>query len=656
MKTGLSRISPLLLSATLTFGQGPGFAEGLDWADEAALLARIAHEFKGAEGTFQHERLVLRASACARLVSFLRLQRAHGDRDAMARCLVRLGEGDLMEFRRYFEEEFASWRDYPTAPGVKPVVLNVRDFGATGNGEADDAEAFARAVDAIRALGGAPSVLRIPPGTYLLKSPSLVDGRRPFNLDASSLTNCIVEGASPESTALVFGTYNASGVSFDRAKNATLRNVHLYYAETPFSQTKVLSFDKAQRWAVVRHEPGTLKPTDARFRQGSQRTQCCGQFDADGKQLYGQANVFFSLQAEDLGDGLYRVHFADHPSWRHVDVPVGSILVLPDRDNRYQAIRATDARLCNFENVWISNSRSGAFTVAGGWMITGWKCRVRPRAPNLVLSTNADAFFNSRGTHLAHCDFGHMNDDGANSFAPGRMIRSISEDRRSIVHAPGVRRRNPGDRVALIRPTDGRYLAVLEIASSTTRKDGEAECGVTTFTERIPDEVRSMDDLGMGGVTSAERQEIVRGFKSPSEFPDQVYFPMAQGVGYVVVDNDFHDLRNIAIQVQCPNAIIAGNRISRVAKAISMSCLTDWIEGPAPYNVSIRDNEISEVVDGIRTSFRLAQGASSAETPFRGIELANNVMTNLPLARHAILLRNAKDVTVRGVGRECVEW
>lgn len=607
---------------------------------------RLLQALDGREETFQYDRVRWRLLARDRLLDFIRDQR--GRTDETARLMVRQAEGDLEELDRYFAEELECWRMYPSAPGVKPRVLDFAEFGEVGDGKTDSAPAFARAFAAVRALKGAPSILRIPSGRYLVRGNFEIPGFRLFNLDASSLTNCIIEGASPESVEIIFGTYDASGISLMGCKNTTLRNVHLYYDETPFSQGTVLAFDKTNRWAIIRHEPGTLKPTDSRFRKGVQDTQCCGQFDEKGRRLYGSANVFFDLRAEDLGDDLYRIHFADHPSYPHVQIPVGSTLVLPDRNNRYQAVRATGARLCNFENVWITNSRSGAFTVSGGWMITGWKCRVFPHSPNLVLSTNADAFFNSRGTHLAHCDFHHMNDDGANSHATGKMVKSISEDRRTIIHAPCSPRRNRGDRVVLLRPMDGRLLGVFEIASAgKVRVDG-SWYDSTTFTERVPDDLKPMDELGMGELTSQERSQITRGFKKLDRHPDQIYFPMADGVGYVVFDNDFHDNRNLAIQIQCPNAIVVSNRISRVSGAIAMSCLTDWMEGPAPYNVLIRGNEISEVSSCVRTIFTLADGGASKETPFRGIEVVDNVMTNLPSVRRVISLRNATAAVVVG--------
>lgn len=594
---------------------------------------------------------MLRRQARDRLVTFLAEESRNGD--PLSQMTVRLGNADLREFESYFEEEDRAWRSYPYNQQVRPTRMSVSDFGAVGDGVSDESAAFGKALSAIRALGGRPSVLEIPKGRYLLRSPARPGmgdaGGVLVNLDASGLTNCVIEGHSMESTEIIFGSYQASGVSLARSWNSTLRKVHLHYAETPFCQGTVRAFNKKERWAEIKREPSTLKPTDPRFRlsEFSQKTQCCGQFDSSGKKMYSVPNVFFNLDAEDLGDDVFRVHFSEHPAFPGAEMPVGSILVIPDRDNRFAAVHAPRSRLCNFEEVRVSNSRAGAFTVSGGWMVTGWKCEVSPLNRGLVLSTNADAFFNSRGTHLAHCHFHHMNDDAANSLSVGATILSISEDRRTVVHRAKVDRRRKGDLVVFIRPTDGRYLCVMEIAESGWKTIDGVGYHTETFTEPIPDGVLSNESVGGREMTASERARMTRGFVRIANQADQVYFPMAFGVGYVVYDNDFHDIRNLGVQVQCPNALVISNRIARVSGGIHLSCLTTWAEGPAPYNVLVRGNRLDELENAVCTTFGTVTGRPAVDDPYRGICIEDNAMNDIA-AKVPIRLENCKGACVKG--------
>lgn len=70
---------------------------------------------------------------------------------------------------------------------------SVRDFGARGNGEADDAEAIQQAVDA------SPGELYFPPGTYRLGKPIVVelDKVGPLSILGSSAARVVMAGAGP---------------------------------------------------------------------------------------------------------------------------------------------------------------------------------------------------------------------------------------------------------------------------------------------------------------------------------------------------------------------------------------------------------------------------------------------------------------------------
>lgn len=53
--------------------------------------------------------------------------------------------------------------------GPGPAVLNLRSFGAVGDGVADDGPALQRALDALATAGG--GTLQVPPGTYAIATP-----------------------------------------------------------------------------------------------------------------------------------------------------------------------------------------------------------------------------------------------------------------------------------------------------------------------------------------------------------------------------------------------------------------------------------------------------------------------------------------------------
>ena len=93
-----------------------------------------------------------------------------------------------------------------TSPAPSGSTVNVRDFGAKGNGLADDSPAFDRAIEALPASGG---TVLVPAGTYLLK-PRFLSPVRPLSLIEKS--NIAIVGQGMDSTILkmVNGSYPGS--------------------------------------------------------------------------------------------------------------------------------------------------------------------------------------------------------------------------------------------------------------------------------------------------------------------------------------------------------------------------------------------------------------------------------------------------------------
>ena len=370
--------------------------------DLADLRKRIPEIFKGAETSFQRERFEKKLEAAERLASLPE----H----------TMLMQAELDEFRDYFRRALAHWANDPLNPAVKPVVLDVKDFGAKGDGKTDEIPAFDRAVRAVRALGGKPSVLKVGAGDYLFGAPGADWKGRPANVDFSCVTNCALMGESPEKVRFVYGLYAAHGLSYARSANVTVMNVDCRWAERPFSQTVVESYDPKTCSAVVRWQPGTLKPDDPRYRR-AKHTQVCCVFGADGKKVLDRGHSpFFDLRADDLGGGRYRVYFdAKRPGVANFRPKAGDCIILPDRDNACAGTMGYASEFCNFSHVWYRNARSSAISAGGAFYVSASHCRTFPEGEGIVFSSNADTFYNDRGSFLAHCEFHHMCDDGAMS-------------------------------------------------------------------------------------------------------------------------------------------------------------------------------------------------------------------------------------------------
>lgn len=600
--------------------------------DFAKMRALVPREFKGCADTMQCERILKRLEIAERLIGFTEGQLKKGDVSSIG--MAELGLADLKRFTEYFVKEIWMWRKYPLNPAVKPEIFNVRDFGAVGDGKANDSQAFAKAIAAAKAQNGKPAVIEIPAGDYWLqdriKCPDMPwDRNMAAHVVFDSLTNCVVRGVAPDKVNLILGTYDLAGTLSYRCENTTFANVNMYYAETPFCQGTVLDKDMSPEagWAIIQHEPGTLLPTDEKFKTTT--IPVCSQFTAEGKQVL-KPNLFYANRADDLGGGKFKVYFdTDQSAFRNhaADVLIGGRLILPNRNDVIESNRARLSEYCNYENVWVRNSRCAAFSIAGGISMTGYKCRVFPLKPSFKLSTNADTFFNSRGSYLAHCSFRNQNDDGCNSHSRGRIIGAVKDDGRTIYQRPSGGRTRSGDIVQVIRPLTGEFVAQVHVAKVDTVDWRGSKWEAVRLVEKLPEGIRSFDSLGLDELSPAEIQKVSLGRAKIANIPDFLYMPQAYGIGFIVYDNSIGDLRNVGVQIQCPNTLVEKNKIDTISSGVQISCLLCWIEGPVPYNVVLRDNDIADVGEGVSMDYNWPGAPAFTTTPFRGIDIENNRFT-----------------------------
>ena len=143
-----------------------GVKEGIE-----RQLGRCAAEFAAAEELVAkrsgRERAMIldRVEIGRRLERYVRERHLDGAKDL--ELMAWQGAEELRNLWCYFAAE--KRREEARAKAPTPIVINLRDFGAKGNGKTDDGEAFRRAFAAAKAKGGQPVVLKVPKGVYLVE-------------------------------------------------------------------------------------------------------------------------------------------------------------------------------------------------------------------------------------------------------------------------------------------------------------------------------------------------------------------------------------------------------------------------------------------------------------------------------------------------------
>ena len=110
-----------------------------------------------------------------------------------------------------------------TACSNAQTVLNVKDFGAVGDGVTDDLPAFNKALEAVRTVTSRPVTLRIPDGTYRLALDEAASIKSHLHIQSQS--DLTVTG--DKQALLLMGSPYHMGVGIFKSKNVTVkRRIH----------------------------------------------------------------------------------------------------------------------------------------------------------------------------------------------------------------------------------------------------------------------------------------------------------------------------------------------------------------------------------------------------------------------------------------------
>ena len=527
-------------------------------------------------------------------------------------------------------DEIAEWAVAPRAEN-RPVILDVRDYGARGDGVADDAPAFVRACAAVRALGGRPSVLRVPKGVYCLMS---VQEARPIctprGLSDSSgwvrrayglfegLENCSIEGDGPTNTLLRAGFFGQQ-VALTNCRNTRFKGMELSMARLPYLEGEVEAWDAQSQTCVVRLDEGVLRPDDPSWTPTAEERRYGGEsigvaYGKDGRLLREAALLPWDRKTyTDLGGGRWRLPLDGRGAFaRYVrNVRPGVKLVLPNRTNAYGAFSMKYCTGCAVEDVWVRASRSSAFLSVRSVRSSFVRCRVMP-LPGRSLSSNADGCFADSGAFVYQCRFENMCDDGINvktyaSWAdPGDRPDEISH---TIPLTPGG-----GDVLSFLDPRTAQYLGNRTVAYGSSWVWTN---GVGRFRTRF--------DGSVAGFRLGE--SLVHGSR-------------LLGIGTYVGSCLFRNGRLTGCVVQTPCALVEDVAFENMQDAgVRVSALGDCMEGPPPYNVLVRNCRVDGCKTGLSAWLRMRDRAKKtwlepAAAVMRDLEFVDNAVNHAAQAAY----------------------
>ncbi|HCD33458.1 MAG TPA: hypothetical protein DER01_13695 [Phycisphaerales bacterium] len=494
-----------------------------------------------------------------------------------------------------------------TACSNAQTVLNVKDFGAIGDGVNDDLPAFNKALEAVRTVTSRPVTLRIPDGTYRLALDESAKIKSHLHIESQS--DLTVTG--DKQALLLVGSPYHMGVGIFKSKNVTVKNLAVDYELLPYTQGIITTVDPEAQLITIRVDPGYPLPTDKHIDAfASKKGHNVGSLYDPDTNL--RCNEYFSQylrkQVEDLGDGLYRYKSSNVVK----QSMVGKRFAVVGR-RKASAFQVDASRDCLLENVTAYSAPSCGYNVSSSSGITIDKSKIMHRpdvsgAPR-AMSTNAD------GLHSKWCPVGHtlsnssftgMGDDSVNIGGSYTPVLQKLDDRTIVVQAHGSITNYPTDLI-MATPGHDQHLKMPKLLKwNGIKVEGyNKHCLMLTFDAPLP-------ELVTWKQTNHPRK------------CSQVLNLNACGRYAKVINNHFFNHRVRGILMRGPDSLIKGNRIENMSgPAIVVSNDGGFLtEGPCGDNTIIEDNVMSNIE---RSDIYIA---SSLAPKVRGLIIRNNKIEN----------------------------
>lgn len=432
--------------------------EALSTADMTGVATNIEWVLNGAEARFlEAERLVRARTGSAADQVATRLEIARRLKDYVAKrhragtkdleLLAWQGAEELKSFYSYFAAE--ARRQAVQATCAPTVVLNVRDFGATGDGVADDGPAFRAALAAAHKAGGTdptctPVKIRVPGGVYLIKPedrpPSAtytvriwrdyaLDGRntsrphtRPmdvyhdstkFHLFVTQAANLTIEGDT--GAELRFADATRGGIGFSGATETVVRNLTVTYAARAFTQGTVADVETNPFALVVQIDAGYPAPDEKRFLEARSRRLTF--HDSDG--LFRRNGTGRLGKVQALGGGRFRLVRPDNMktarAWNEVQKGDRfTIIARYSESAMAYPVYFITSSFSGAENITVKDSPGQCFIFAQSFAMRLLNCHAARRHACDLLVSNADFMMCSGliAPYVADCSAEYMEDDG----------------------------------------------------------------------------------------------------------------------------------------------------------------------------------------------------------------------------------------------------
>lgn len=502
--------------------------------------------------------------------------------------------------------------------------VNVKDFGAKGDGVADDAPAFRKAFEATQS--GTKKTVFIPAGRYLLKPIPGDSGMRVFKL--KNARDLFITGEP--GTILVTASPRGPLFHLENCENVRLANFHKSSAKR-FYTTGIVTGLRAPNIIEVEIDDGELDPLDPIFKEsdgGGLIRFVSGKMRKDGKTpLYYGVSAglppYWRVEVRSLGNRRY-----EFLSPQKFDIEkygkrmTGTRLIYFARDHK-GAFEIDNSHHCRLQNISL-DSASGLTIVprkSNALFVTDCKTAA-PADAKVAVTTAADVFYECGGTlggYIARNQFKNHCDDFINVYS---FVLPVQLQEENVVYLPDQLTDDEIGRlksIEIIRHSKGisycRERYRVKSAVRTTHRQGPVYVDVgkskpgKVVTETRPESEITLLKLELDGTPASltttapyfdwKGCHILRAYRK-AKF-DMVNFPDFDSPGQVFSGNRFEDGVSRVLQPGSAS-LVTGNEFHNILPLFSFirgasanSFVSWWSESYYPRYVTYKNNRINSL-------------------------------------------------------------
>ena len=445
--------------------------------------------------------------------------------------------------------------------GYTPA-FNVKDFGALGDGVADDTPAILSAIAAADASGAVAEVV-FPAGSYRISSAN------EHALQLYNISDVRLKGCGTNSVLLISNPENG-GISFTDSTNVAVQGLAIDYNPVPFTQGTITAVDAAGGTFDLLIDSGYPLLSHPAFANAESRWGLTVDLE---REAYGLWAYFSSNWVPLFGGQKWRMT-ADDPAFLQAHpLSVGDRYVHMARRWTAFDIEADFCVCVEIKDITIhaaAGLTTGIF-YSSGVVIDGLRVELKPGS-NRLLSTNGDCVHSagcSDGLLIENCSFAGMPDDGINIHGRGGPIISNVTDTVKWVGMQRPAFYAAGDEIQILNNAAGGIRGNAILLDAVRLNDYVWEI---TLDRIIPDVFADI-----AWVNGDKLNPISR-----------------CGQGSIIRNNFVGAHRGREVLIQSHDVTITNNHFFNPSLAWeSVSLLNDYTyysEGPAPYNVTISDN------------------------------------------------------------------